>query len=201
MSGRYAPRHWSRPERQVDLYDIKGAAESLLTFLKVDDATFEAMPGGEILLNRLAVRHQGDVIGLVGQVEPGICSRFEVDLPLFVAELDWQRLSLKSAYAGSITFSPVSRYPTVVRDLAVVLGDEVPAHNVETTIRGSGGPLLRLVQVFDVYRGAGLEPGRKSLAVSMTFGADRTLVDEEVDDAVNAIVTALEHHLDAMLRS
>jgi phenylalanyl-tRNA synthetase beta chain len=97
---------------------------------------------------------------------------------------------------------PPSRQPAVERDLAVVVAEAQPAGGVAGLIRRSGGPLLREVALFDIYRGAPLAAGEKSLAHRLTFQAgDRTLTEAEVDAAISSITGALSAELGGRLRT
>jgi phenylalanyl-tRNA synthetase beta chain len=94
------------------------------------------------------------------------------------------------------------RYPAVDRDLAVIVGEDVLAASVESSIRGHAGPLLRSVTLFDIYRGRPLEAAEKSLAYRLEFGTDeRTLVESEVDAAVTAITEGLAADVGGRLRA
>jgi phenylalanyl-tRNA synthetase beta chain len=94
----------------------------------------------------------------------------------------------------------VSRHPVVDRDLAVLVHADQPVGPMQTTIRDTGAPLLRRVEVFDVYEGEGIDEDAKSVAFTLRFGADRTLTDEEVDEQIEAIVDALDAEHNATLR-
>jgi phenylalanyl-tRNA synthetase beta chain len=119
---------------------------------------------------------------------------------LVVAEL-----SVAGLTAGQlpvVRIGPIARYPAVERDLAIVVPEAVPAAAVDATIRRSAGPLLVDVRLFDVYRGAPLAGGEKSLAERLVFQApDRTLTDAEVDATLADVATALATELEARLRT
>jgi phenylalanyl-tRNA synthetase beta chain len=97
-------------------------------------------------------------------------------------------------------YEPVSRFPVVDRDLAVLVHTDQPVGPLQATIRDAGAPLLRRVDVFDVYTGEGIDEDTKSVAFTLRFGADRTLTDEEVDAQIDTIVDALEQDHNARLR-
>jgi phenylalanyl-tRNA synthetase beta chain len=120
---------------------------------------------------------------------------------VFVAELDFGALVTRSSARGTATYRPIERFPRVQRDLAVVVAETSPVGPLLQTVRRAAGPLLRDTGVFDIYRGDRVEPGQKSVAFTITFGADRTLKDREVDKAIGAVVRALETDHGAQLRS
>ena len=99
-------------------------------------------------------------------------------------------------------FAPLSRFPAIRRDLAVVVDEAVPAEAVRVAIGQAAGDMLNDLELFDVYRGEGIEGGRKSLALSLTLqAADRTLLDAEVDAVVRGVLEALEREYKATLRA
>jgi phenylalanyl-tRNA synthetase beta chain len=132
----------------------------------------------------------GGPIGWVGEVHPLVCrgwgldagAGFEIDLgPLFAA-----------ARAGEEIFEDVTSFPGVYQDIAVVVGQAVPAARVREAVLAGGGELLRAAEVFDLYEGEQLGAGRKSLALRLEFrAADRTLTDEEVAELRGAIEAEL----------
>ncbi|PSQ88246.1 MAG: phenylalanine--tRNA ligase subunit beta, partial [Bacteroidetes bacterium QS_4_64_154] len=125
---------------------------------------------------------------------------FDLDTPVFVAECDWAALVDAAKAEQHRDYEPVSRVPVVDRDLAVLVHTDQPVGPLQDTIRDTGAPLLRRVDVFDVYAGEGIDEDAKSVAFTLRFGADRTLTDEEVDAQIDAIVEALEQNYNARLR-
>jgi phenylalanyl-tRNA synthetase beta chain len=139
-------------------------------------------------------------LGVLGEVHPHVRSRFELgDSPVSAAELDLQ--SVLEAAPERVAIVPVPAFPPVLEDLAFMVGEEVPAGEVESQLRAAGGPLLSQVRLFDVFRGEQIGEGRKSLAYSLVYQArDRTLTDEEIAELRSAIVARLENALGAKLR-
>ncbi len=145
----------------------------------------------------------GVVVGTVGEVDPAVVADFgagpqrvgwlEVDLGLLGDRSVVPRRSERSR--------PVSRYPSSDVDLALVVDDAVPADALTDVLRGAGGELLESVTLFDVYRGPGVAPGRRSLGFRLRFCAlDRTLTDREVGELRAGCVAAAERELGAALR-
>jgi phenylalanyl-tRNA synthetase beta chain len=189
---------WNAAERPFDVYDVKGIVEHLLESLGIDDVSFDSGRVDSGLTSYHAtISIGGERIGLIAGLSDGIRNGY--DLPgVFFAELDMNRLV--EAAAVERAYAPVSRHPVVERDIAIVLSDGVPSGSIERTIRERGGELLKDVRLFDMYAGEHIDAGRKSLAFSLVFGADRTLRDREVDDQVAAIVKALQEEHGAELR-
>ncbi|HEY8486995.1 MAG TPA: hypothetical protein VIL11_06325, partial [Limnochordales bacterium] len=130
-------------------------------------------------------------VGYAGELHPVVLQRLELPGRALVAELDL--LALAGAGREQVRFAPLPRYPSVVRDLALVAPVELAAARVLEWVRAHAGPLARQVKLFDVYTGPGLPEGTRSLGISITYqAADRTLSDAEVDEAVRALLQALE---------
>jgi phenylalanyl-tRNA synthetase beta chain len=213
LTGPHAPTGWDTEERDSDFFDLKGVVETLLDDLGILEAvtmtprSTDASANGRVPItsHRLDVHvpaESGDEpIGTLARVTDDVASDFDLDRPVFVAEFHWSRLAERAARVSERgTYTPVSRYPVVERDLAVLAGAGQPVGPMVETIRTTGAPLLNTVDVFDVYEGEGIEEGKKSLAFTLRFGADRTLTDEEVDDRMGAIVDALRDEHGTELR-
>jgi phenylalanyl-tRNA synthetase beta chain len=209
MTGPHTSTGWDVDPRHVDFFDLKGAVETILDDLHllgdVDmtpreaDASANGRP--PITTHRLDVTLDGARLGTVARVADDVAADFDLDdAPVFVAEFDWTALSEHAAARMDRSIEPVSRFPVVERDLAVIVDDAQPVGPMLATIRDTGAPLLQTVDVFDLYEGEGIEEGAKSVAFTLRFGADRTLTDEEVDAQIEAIVDALSRDYGAELR-
>ena len=213
LTGPHAPTGWDTDERDSDFFDLKGVVETLLDDLGVLEAvtmtprSSDPSANGRVPItsHRLDVHvpaESGDEpIGTLARVTDDVASDFDLDRPVFVAEFHWSHLAERAARVSERgTYTPVSRYPVVERDLAVLAGSGQPVGPMVETIRATGAPLLNTVDVFDVYEGEGIEEGTKSLAFTLRFGADRTLTDDEVDEQMRAIVDELQAEHGAQLR-
>lgn len=124
----------------------------------------------------------------------------EIKEPVFVLEINLDKLLSKKV--GKMTFKEVSKYPTINKDISVIVDKNITSQEVETEIKKAGGRLFLKSEIFDVYEGANIGLGRKSLAYSLIFGAqDRTLTDEEVNEVLQKIIERLQKVLKAELRS
>lgn len=185
----------------VDYYDLKGKVEVLLEELGLlDEAEFVPHvhptfhPGRTALL-----KLEGKEIGILGEIHPKVAQNYQIEERVLVAEL--QLDILLSLAKEERKYRPLPKYPAVERDLAVVVKKEVLAAQVESCIKELGGQLLEKVKLFDVYEGAQIPQGYKSLAYSLSYrAADRTLTDEEVNSLHDSIVKGLEQKLGARLR-
>lgn len=164
----------------LHIFDGKGAIEALMTDLGVrrwstraaDLAWLQPGRSAEVLIG-------GEVIGWLGEVHPHVLSAFEADAPVVMFELSLDAL-IRAAVPVK-RYEEIPRYPAVAFDVALVVDEGVTAKRVEDAIVSAGGKLLESARLFDVYRGAGVAPGKKSLAFALTYrAADRTLTDDEV---------------------
>jgi phenylalanyl-tRNA synthetase beta chain len=217
MSGQWTERHWLEredaapgSEQGLDFFDLKGVVDVLLERLHVTGAIYEPaehptfQPGrtARLLLAGPATGPERSVsLGFLGELRPAVREAF--GLPngrVAAAELDLEALL---AHVPAVWYvEPVSAYPAVLQDLAVVVDEAVPAAAIQETITRAGGFLLKEVRLFDVYRGDPVPAGKKSLAYALTFQApDKTLRDEIVAKQVQRIVKSLNRELGAELRS
>jgi phenylalanyl-tRNA synthetase beta chain len=203
LTGAAEPVSHNRPSRPYDIDDAKGIVELIARRLGFGTLSFE--PEVEEPLfhpGRTArVSVQDRLAGVVGQLHPDVLRKWEMRADtVLVAEL-----SIAGLAAGTlddIRSVPPPRHPAVERDLAVVLPEGQPAGRVAELIRRAGGPLLRDAALFDIYRGAPLAAGEKSLAYRLVFQhADRTLTEGEVDAAVAEVTGVLAGEVGGRLRT
>jgi phenylalanyl-tRNA synthetase beta chain len=195
-AGPAAPEQWGSPARAVDFFDLKGDAEAVLG--PVDEVRFE--PGEHPALHpRQTARivRQGRPVGWVGTLHPRLVA--SLGLPEAPVLLELDTACLRQARLPKP--GPVSEFPASRRDLALVLPEDTPAAAVLEHARAAGGPLLQDLGVFDVYRGAALPKGFKSVALRLIFQDNsRTLTDQEVDAAVLAVTRRLQSGVGASIR-
>jgi phenylalanyl-tRNA synthetase beta chain len=211
MVGPRDERHWLTPGGargqasdgpELDFYDLKGVVDTLLERLHVDDVAYEPAEHPTFQPGRTARLVIGGAdVGVLGEVHPLVREGF--DLPgrrLAAAELDLEALLAQVPLTWFV--EPISPYPAVLQDLAVVVDEEVPAATVQALIAETGGFLLKRVELFDVYRGEPVPAGKKSLAYALTFQApDKTLREVVVAKQVQRVVGRLAAELGAELRS
>jgi phenylalanyl-tRNA synthetase beta chain len=193
------PEQWGVPARNMDFYDIKGDVESLFS-LRGDTAqpSFETSshpwmhPGASAVITL-----ENREIGWCGAIHPTVLKALEIKKSVFAFELDLDILLERDVpFAKSI-----SRFPSIRRDLAVLLPNEVIYEQVRVCITTSAGPLLEKMVVFDEYQGESLKKGYKSLAIGLIFkNVSSTLKDEDVDPLIETVVSDLEKRLGAQLR-
>lgn len=207
LTGPREPAHWqAADESLLDFYDLKGLVDALLGGLHLAGVRYEPVehpsfhPGKTARL-LLSPEAGGRPLGLIGELHPRVRQNYDLpDTPLLLAELDMQ--ALLDSISEQYTVLPVSAYPPVLEDLAIILDEDLPADRVEQVIRQAGGKLLAGLALFDIYRGGQIGTGKKSLAYSLTYQApDRTLTDQEILQLRNRIIRRLETELGAKLRS
>lgn len=201
MTGDATADGWNTTARALDVFDLKGIVEVMLERLRIQDLDAHTDPDPPAYAAyQLALHSGGTPLGTIGQLARAEGERFDLDAPVFYALLNWTPLVTLAAAHARPQYQAISRHPQVERDLAVVVPAAVPAASLVQTIRTAETTLLRAVRVFDVYAGDGIAEGTKSLAVKLRFGADRTLVDAEVDGRVKRILKRLRAEHDAELR-
>lgn len=205
VTGRARPAHWMEPPREVTFYDMKGLIEAALAEPGVAVAV-EPLASSEALdLSRSAVVvcHADGVsrrVGRIGALTRAWRERFDIRQDVFVAELDLNRLfSLPEMVA---TFAPLPRYPSVSRDLSLIVSESRSYREVEETIRAVAPDRIVGVSLFDRYRGSELPAGTVGLSVSVVYQhPERTLASEEVMELQQRILKALEDRLEVRLRA
>lgn len=202
LFGSRSPLQWGKPREPVDFYDLKGTVEQVLEAAGAADAVYRLAEGVPMLHPRSACEvRAGDLrLGILGELHPKVAEALDLTREIYVFELDFDAVvaaaKLKRPYRG------VPRFPAVLRDLAVILDDKVPAAEVVAAIRASGGGLVEDVAIFDVYRGIKIPSGKKSLAFAIRYrAADRTLTDEESGKAHAQVVERLAARFGAELRA
>ncbi len=202
MTGPREDQSWleHQDHTMMDFFDLKGVTETVLERLGVK-AAYEPGDHDAFHPGRCArVRANGDEVGTMGELHPMVREAFELpEQPICAAEFDLD--AVLAHWDPAREMRPLSVHPPVYEDLAVVVPEEVPAARVRAVISRAGMPLVRSIKLFDMYRGAQVGSGRKSLAYGLIYQADdRTLTDEEVAEVRERIVSQLNEELRATLR-
>lgn len=185
----------------LDFFALKGAVEAILREIRAEDITFAACrdnpsyhPG-----RCASVFCGGELIGVFGQIHPLVAQNYGVDTDLYSAELSFD--ALDRAQGAEPQYIPLPKFPPVSRDLALVCDEALTVAQLESCISKAGGPLLRHITLFDIYRGIGIPDGRKSVAFSLELRADdRTLTDDDSNAAIRRVLDALQSELGVSLR-
>lgn len=185
-------------KKPVDFYIIKGIAEEILDYLGYGGRYSFVLPKKEIKEfhpgQTAEISVNNDIVGIIGKLHP----EFTKD-SIFAFEINLDKLLEKKT--GKMSFKEISKYPTSSKDLAVVVDKNILAKDIEMEIKKAGGKLFQDVDVFDVYEGINIGANKKSLAFSITFGAqDRTLTDEEINSSMQNIIDRVSKKFGAELR-
>lgn len=199
VSGPVAPEQWGEAVRNADFFDLKSDVEALLERARATQS-LEFEPDDHPALHpgqAARIRRNGDIIGRLGALHPAISRQHKLTAPVLAFEID-----LEAIRTGQLPkYEALSRYPAVRRDIAVVLDEGITAKAVRKCVGQAGVDVLKNLELFDVYRGEGIDSGKKSLAIRLTFQAPtRTLNDEEIEAAETAIIQTLAQNLGAILR-
>ncbi|MGH7427695.1 MAG: phenylalanine--tRNA ligase subunit beta, partial [Candidatus Methylomirabilaceae bacterium] len=202
LAGHRWLKRWGSVDAPLEFADLKGVVEELLDRLHVEGASFERRSGqGFFHPGRAAVIRWRDLrLGAIGELHPAVARNFELRAPAFLAELDIEVL-LGAVKVDALRVALPPRFPEIRRDLAVVVEEDVTIAQLLDVIRQAGGPLLVSAELFDLFRGRGVPPGRKSCAFALIFRSpDRTLIDAEVAELEARMIERLERLTGARLR-
>ena len=199
VMGSAQPPGWDGETRPVDFFDVKGDLEAL--FALSGDASqfsFQACEHPGLHPGQTAAIMLGErVIGHLGALHPRLVSAHKLPGAVYLFEIERDALA-----TGSVpVFATMSKFPAVRRDLSVIVDEAVEMAAVKSVVEQVGPDVLKNFGLFDVYRGEGIDSGRKSFSIGLTFQANsRTLNDDEIEVAVSAIVDGLRAHVGAVLR-
>lgn len=197
------PKHLSLgvygPEESF--FTLKGAVETILDSIRAEDVTYVAEksdpsyhPGrcAKVYVN-------GQEVGTLGQIHPLVAANYGVDAELYYAALKFD--ALFASRGADPEYQPLPKFPAVTRDIAVLVDKAVTVGAMESSIQAAAKGLLKDVTLFDIYEGAKLPTGKKSVAFNLVLRADdRSLTAQEADDEVNLVLERLKKDFDAMLR-
>ncbi|HEY3072128.1 MAG TPA: phenylalanine--tRNA ligase subunit beta [Candidatus Limnocylindrales bacterium] len=196
------PGSWDRPAFPFDLDDAKGAIDLVARRIGLGEASYSPELDEPIFHpGRTARISAPGLLGIVGELHPAVTDAWDVRAErVIVAELALRGLS--AGRLAPVRSVPPPRYPAVERDLAVIVAEDRPMGDVVRVLRAAGGDLLRDIRLFDVYRGAPLASGEKSVAFRLAFQAeDRTLTEGEIDRVVKTVAEALGREVGGRLRT
>lgn len=207
MTGKRRREFWSDSAEQIGapqalgFFDLKGIVEAMSAGLHLTAVTFEPATLPHFHPGRAATLSAGGKpAGLFGQLHPKVVEFYGLgERPVLVGEFDVA--CLQEVMPARYTYTPLPRFPSALRDIAVVVAQDIPAERVTAEMRAAGGNLLHDIRLFDMYRGPSIPPETKSLAFALSYQAeDRTLTDKEVDKAHKKIEDRLKHVLKAQIR-
>lgn len=184
-----------------DYLDLKGIVENIIDGLGISKAKYvresenpSYHPG-----KTAALMVRNEKVGVFGEVHPDVTENYGINVNCYVAELDLDSLFEASTTVKS--YKPLPKFPAVTRDIALLCDDSILVAEIEETIRKAGGNLVEKVQLFDIYKGAQIPEGKKSIAYAIAYRDEKkTLEDKDISKVHDKILKALEHKLGAVLR-
>lgn len=199
ITGNRDTEGWAASKDKIDFFDIKGDVESLLalggcpeqfSFVAAEHPALHPGQSAQIL-------RQGEVVGYLGALHPQLLKNLDLNGPVYLFELQQDAVTL-----GRLPrYAALSKHPEMRRDLSLIVDEQVEFDKIRRTVIGVAGDELKKVTLFDLYQGQGIEAGRKSLALGLTWQhPSRTLTDEEINNSVKAVVAALTNDCGASLR-
>ncbi|MEM6605535.1 MAG: phenylalanine--tRNA ligase subunit beta [Pseudomonadota bacterium] len=191
---------WSNDIRPVDFFDVKGVLESLTSTSNLSEPlSFVPAQHPGLHPGQTARILRGErELGVLGVVHPSLQQELDFESTVVVAEVDLHAF----LEAKKPSFEPISRFPALRRDIAVVVDQSVSAGSIIENVRAQAGAYLKDLTLFDVYQGKGIDPQRKSLALGLTFqDQSRTLADDEINTSIRQVVDSLKENYNAELRS
>jgi phenylalanyl-tRNA synthetase beta chain len=199
ITGPALPEQWGAENRTADFYDLKADVEALFGLTgRAAAISYIAMPHECLHPGRSAAVMAGNTrLGWLGQLHPETARMLEIRDPPWLFEL-----AIDASFQSEVpVFADISRFPVIRRDLAVVIDESTTLDELKKAVNLAAKGLLRELHVFDVYRGTGIEPGRKSVALGLILQeTSRTLTDVEADTVMTAVVALVKGDLKAAIR-
>ena len=176
-----------------DFFDLKGVVEEFIEKVGMKGILTYDPNSGKTFLHpgrQANIYYEGTLIGYLGEVHPEVLDNYDIGEKAYVAVLDMPEIVARASY--DVKYTGIAKYPAVTRDISMVMKKEILAGQVEEVIRKNGGKLLEHYSLFDIYEGAQIKEGYKSMAYSISFRAlDRTLEDKDVTEVMNKILKGL----------
>jgi phenylalanyl-tRNA synthetase beta chain len=187
---------WAEDGRKVDFYDLKADVESLLG--TGADIEYRAQAHPALHPGQSAAVYKNDeAIGWLGALHPEVVSGLDLNNTVYIFELDFDAVRCSHLPV----FRPLSKFPEVRRDLAILINESVSAQSIEDCIRDATSKILQEVRIFDIYTGKGVDKGLKSVAFGLILqDFSRTLTDHDIDSEIESVVDALKQNFAATLR-
>ncbi|MEW6086848.1 MAG: phenylalanine--tRNA ligase subunit beta [bacterium] len=191
---------WTENNRLTDLFDLKGVLEDLFESLNIKNYRFSASSDCLYHPGKTAKIHIGQKeTGILGEVHPDIMEKYEFVNPVYIFEIEWQKLL--DSIPGSRKYASLPKFPNVTRDIAMMVSREIEAEKILSLIKENGDSLIESLNIFDLYTGKQVPEGLKSLAVSISYRhLERTLTDGEIESIQGKIKSALIEKFHATIR-
>jgi len=201
MCGMKNEESWITPQKPVNYFTMKGILTNVLRKLGIHQYHFEYKKEHPQFVNYTTIHANGKMLIEFGLVESVIASKFDVDSDVYFADLNWNEL-LEMALQSKFKFQPISQFPSVRRDLALLLDKSIEYSEIENIALKTENKLIKSINIFDVYEGDKISEDKKSFAISFILADNqKTLTDTEIDAVMNKLINQFETELGATLRS
>ena len=201
LTGNEVINSWIRPNEKTSAYVLKSFAESILTRLNIPAGKrVYKSESNDLFSSALSIEtHSGRKLGSLGIVKKTLCKAFDINAEVYYAELNWNLLMKEQK--NDSKFTDISKFPSVKRDLALLLDKTVSFEEIRKIAHNTDKKLIKEVSLFDVYEGKNLPEGKKSYAVSFVLeDNEKTLTDKQIENTISRIQKNLEDKLNAKLR-
>ncbi len=201
MVGNKATLNWNTPEQKVSFFDLKNQLENILLRLGLAFNDFtETSTDSDLFAEGLSLKQGDKSVVDFGIVNGKLLKSFDIDTPVYFAEINWDIL-LKKSTKKTVTYTEISKFPEVKRDLALVLNKDIKFEQVKAIAQKTEKKLLKRISLFDVFEGEKLGADKKSYAVSFILqDASKTLNDKQIDKIMNKLMSTYERDLGAVIR-
>jgi phenylalanyl-tRNA synthetase beta chain len=202
IAGRRFENNWAVADADSTIYELTADVENIFSRMGIDcNKLIKTSLTNDVYAQGLLLQaRSGNHLGTIGIINPQILQSMDINFEVYYAELSWKQILIESR-STNVTFSEISKYPEVKRDLALLLDRTVSFDKVKKIAFESARNFLKRVTLFDVYEGKNLPPDKKSYAVSFYLQDEtKTLTDMQIDVIMNKIQTNLEDSLGAKLR-
>ncbi len=202
VTGKRVQGSWAHPDEDSSFFELKAYVQNILRRLGVQPGTIITEAGQNNIFDKSLVlkNRGGKVMAEMGILNHKLLKTFDLQQPVYYADLDWQAL-MKAIRKNTLTFTDISKYPAVSRDLALLVDNNVEFAQIEHVAKQTEKKLLRRVELFDVYQGKNLPAGKKSYAVNFILqDENKTLNDKAIDAIMQKLIKQLTTQLGAELR-
>ena len=202
LTGKYISNSWAHPDMNSSVYELKAYVLNIFSRLGVN---LGAMVFGNLSDDIYSVAisihtRGGKLVATFGVLSKKLQKAFDIDNEVYYADINWKEL-MKAIKGKKVTYTEISKFPAVKRDLALLIDKKVQFAEIEKIAYETDKKLLKSVELFDVYEGKNLEAGKKSYAVSFVLQDENaTLNDKQIDKLMQKLITNLQNKLDAKLR-
>lgn len=199
LTGKWLEQPWQQEKKTVDFYLVKGIMEGLFSHLQIP-VTFKQAKLPDMHPGRCAtIQIDNEVIGFIGQIHPQLQKNMDLK-ETYVFDVNIEKVL--AAYSNIPTYNDIPKYPSITRDIAFILDEKISAGTVKAKIEENGAPLVKSVQIFDVFQGGNLPEGKKSIAYSLLYqNPEKTLTDDEIEVSYQEIIETINKQFNGYVRS